>query len=120
MKVILFFIFLITTISAENYQSLHDFKKSNPGIRQDCNQNFLSYSDNEKNMIIVRFNNINTFDFFEFEERYQMRLSFCIANGICAFENLSEQNLEDLVEMFKRKSLFKSVEVYKKYKMKIY
>lgn len=107
---LLLFIALISTLYSRDLSKLKAYKQNNPTIEQ----------EKKKGQFILRFKDINTFDFSEFEKIYNVKFSFCIADGICTFNSLSKSNTyETLTQMRQREDLI-SVDIYKKYNMLAY
>ncbi|MDF1877211.1 hypothetical protein JHD47_05215 [Sulfurimonas sp. SAG-AH-194-L11] len=106
----LLFVFLTTILYANSYTDLNNYKKNHPSIKVE-----------EKNGdFILRFKDINRFNFDEFEKEYNVEFKFCIADGICIFSPLFNGNISaTLLQMRKREDLL-SVEIYKKYNMQSY
>lgn len=107
---ILLFIALICTVYGSDLTKLKLYKKNNPTIEQ----------EEKKGQFLLRFKDINTFDFNEFEETYNVKLSFCIADGICSFKSLTNVNLDEKLLQMKQRDDLLSVEIYNKYKMRSY
>jgi hypothetical protein len=109
MKVFLLIVFA-TILYGDGYSKLKTYKKNNPGI----------VKEEKKGEFILRFKDINTFDFNEFENRYNVKFTFCIADGICAFKSQSKENMEETLFQMRQRDDLISVEIYNKYKMNIY
>ena len=92
------------------YEDLQTYKNQHPAKKEKKNSNLL----------IVRFKDINSFDFFEFEKRYQVRLSYCIADGICIYEAKQGEDIKELVTKIRKDNILKSVKVYIQERMKTY
>ncbi len=109
-KITLFLLIIYSFANADQYESLRVYKNKNPSSVQESKQgNFM-----------VRFRDINSFNFFAFEQKYNLKLHFCIADGICIFKPLIKDNYEELLINLKQERDLKSVEIYNKYDMKIY
>jgi len=107
---ILLFIMIVSFLKADDYKGLKTYKSEHPSAIQ----------ENRKGKIIVKFRDINNFNFYKFEKKYDLELSFCVANSVCAFKVLDMNRFREvLIEIKKEKSL-KWTEVYTDYNMKIY
>lgn len=103
-------IFFVTTLYSDIYDNLRIYKGKNPSISQ----------TKKEGEFLVRFKNINKFNFYEFEKKYNVNFTFCIADGICAFKPISQNKIgETLIRMKEREDLI-SVDIYKKYNMSNY
>ena len=101
---------LTIILYADSYSNLRDYKETHPSIEQ----------EKKEGDFIIRFKNINQFDFNKFEKTYNVGFKFCIADGICAFKPLVKDTInETLLQMRARDDLV-SVDIYKKYNMKPY
>lgn len=107
-------ILLLTLVSislySQGYENLKAYKNQHPAIVEEKNSN----------QIIIKFKDINNFDFFEFENRYHLTLAYCIADGICIYRSKQEENIEKIVSEIKEENILKSVEIHLKKNMKIY
>ena len=116
-------LFFSVQLFAQDYTKLRQYKAENPtqknlSIEQSSVNNSLNY---EETSIVVRFKDINSFNFFNFEEIYKVELKYCIAHGICVFKNNSTVEINSLVDNIKRETTdFKNVKIYRKYKMRTF
>jgi len=97
-------------ISLSGYENLQIYKNQHPAKIEKKNSNLL----------IVKFKDINSFNFFEFENRYHVKLSYCIADGICIYEAKQGEDIEELVTKIRENNILKSVKVYIQKRMKTY
>ena len=103
-------IIISSFLSLSGYENLQTYKNQHPTKIEKKNSNLL----------IVRFKDINSFNFSEFENRYQVRLSYCIADGICIFEAKQGEDIEELATEIREDNILKSVKVYIQERMKTY
>ena len=76
---------------------------------------------NSTQMVQLRFVDINSFNFTTFEETYNVKFQYCVADGICLFANNSHESTASLVEILKvQESGLKEIKVYENYKMKAF
>jgi hypothetical protein len=107
-------------VFAEDYSRLKEHKQKN---RTDVNDshyesNSRVFSQNT-NKMIVRFEDINSFNFSYFEEVYKVNMLFCIADGLCVFENKSAEKIDILIEKIrKEKRDISEIKLYQNYKMR--
>ena len=117
---ILVLLYIITALYATDYSQLQKYKSTYPSITEEQESQLSSSSVGKSNKVIVRFKNLETFDFYKFEKNYSVTLAFCVAHGICAFTNNMTSSIEDLLERLKKEESLSSVKIYTKYNMKPY
>lgn len=120
MRLILLLLLFFVHVIAEDYSRLMEEKAKSHSNINESRLEFKSqvFSENS-NRMIVRFRDINSFDFFYFEEVYKLNMLFCIAHGICVFENKSEEETDMLIEKIKReKKDISEIKLYQNYKMR--
>ena len=101
---------LTTMLYSDSYSNLRNYKENHPSIQQ----------EKKEGDFIIRFKNINKFNFDKFEKTYNVEFKFCIADGICVFKPVVKNTInETLLKMREREDLL-SVDIYKKYNMKTY
>jgi len=117
---ILVLLYIMTALYATDYSQLKKYKSTHPSITKEQETLLSSSSATQSSKVIVRFKNLETFDFYEFEKNYSVTLAFCVADGICAFTNNSTNSIEELRDRLKKEESLSSVKIYTKYNMRPY
>lgn len=114
MKIILL-ILIAFQACAEDYSRLQAYKEASRRSSISLPSSALEKS----NKMVVKFKDINQFDFLSFEEEYKLELLHCIAYGICIYENKSAQSTEGLIDKIRvEKNEIKEIKRYENYKMR--
>lgn len=120
MKIILI-IFIWMYGFADDYSGLKQKKELHHLEKSNSLNSVQSFSSESSNTMILRFKDINSFDFSKFEESYNVKFLYCIAHGICFFENESTDNINLLIDKIRLEMTnIKSIKEYKKYKMRVF
>lgn len=109
----LFFVLLALNVflSADSYRNLRAYKSKNPSQEQQL----------KGDSIMVRFKDINNFNFQGFEKRYKVKLFVCVAHGVCVFKLSQRENIVEILDTIQRdEKEVESVQAHENYDMKLY
>lgn len=109
-------LFFCSILAAQDYTSLKAYKAS---MKIDAKRALVK-SEKTKNQILVEFKDINSFDFYTFEEKYTLDLVFCIAHNRCMFQSKSKKDLESILKNIKEEKTLNFAKIYQHKEVKIY
>ena len=109
---------LMSSFLSADYNGLKAYKqqiKMQPKV-------FLSTAhEGTHSYFVIDFKDINKMDTFALEKKYALKLSECIADGICIFKFLNAKTQQLLVkEILQKEPNIKSLKVYKPYRFKTF
>ena len=107
-----------SALSAD-YEGLKAYKRE---VRMQAKLFRSSGVEQSKNdYFVIDFKDINSMDTFALEKKYGLKLSECIADGICIFQFLHAQTQRlSIREILQKETNIRSIEAYKSYNFRAF
>jgi len=109
---------LVSVVDARNYEGLKAYKMT---IK---NQTIVKKSSALKQKVeyfVIDFKDINKMDTFSLEKKYALKLSQCIADGICIFKFMDAQTQQlNINKIISTQTNIKQIKEYKAYEFQVF
>ena len=115
---ILVMITLMSISLSADYEELKAYKAQ---IKMQPHALHSSRYETQSSYFILDFKDINQMDTFVLKERYALKLSECIADGICIFQFLNSKTQQlPITEILQNETNIRSVKAYKSYEFQAF
>ena len=110
---------LLGSALSADYEGLKAYKRE---VKMQAKLFRSSGVEQSKNdYFVIDFKDINSMDTFALEKKYGLKLSECIADGICIFQFLHAQTQRlSIREILQKETNIRSIEAYKSYNFRAF
>ena len=109
---------LVSAVYAGNYEGLKAYKAK---IKNQATVKKSSALEQKVEYFVIEFKDINKMDTYFLEKKYALKLSQCIADGICIFEFMDAQTQQlNINEIISTQTNIKQIKEYKAYEFQAF
>ena len=121
-KLLILVIFFLSFDCLAEYDSLKEYKnKTNRLKKTDALKSQSAVDKEYRNLLEIRYHDINRMDTDSLEVKYNIYLWQCIADGICVFRYRGDENINFIIDRIKKsEKSIKNIRKYEKYNFRVF